>query len=113
MNNLPTGSISQMEKFLKSNGSVKMEIEKTEEKYEFVKTVLLKTKYLKLRKREKIIVARYLKFLTGYSKGRIKKLIQLWRKGLLYFNPGRNRNKFPVKYFAPDIQCLIDTDICP
>jgi hypothetical protein len=111
MNNLPTGSICQMEEFLKSNGSVKMEIEEEKEKYEFLKTVLLKTRYVKLKKKEKMAVLRYLKFLTGYSRGHIKKLISRWRKGLLFWNPSRNRRKFPVKYFATDIARLIDTDI--
>lgn len=111
MNNLPTGSIGQMEEFLKSNDFIQMEIGSDPEKYEFLKTVLIKTGYAKLRKKEKAIVIRYLKFLTGYSRGHTKKLVNRWRKGLLFWNPGRKRNKFPVKYFATDIERLIDTDI--
>lgn len=111
MNNLPTGSIGQMDEFLKSNDFIKMEIEHEEEKYEFLRTVLVQTKYVKLQKKEKIIVVRYLKFLTGYSKGHVKKLINRWRKGILFWNQGRLRNRFPVKYFASDIGKLIETDV--
>ena len=53
MNNLPTGSISQMEEFLKSNSSLKMEITEDSDKYDFIRAVLMKTHYLKLKKREK------------------------------------------------------------
>lgn len=56
MNNLPTGNIDQMEEFLKSNDSVKMEIEGEKTKYEFIRNVLLKTRYTKcntLRKRKR------------------------------------------------------------
>lgn len=111
MNHLPTGSICQMEEFLKSNVEIEMEIIKDKEKYEFVRDVLIKTNYRKLKRVEKKIVQKYLKFLTGYSKGHVKTLISRWKKGLLFFNPTRNRNKFAVKYFASDIARLIDTDM--
>ena len=87
MNHLPTGSICQMEEFLKSNSEITMEITADKEKYEFVSAVLLKIRYKKLKRPEKRIVQKYLKFLTGYSKGHIKTLISSWKKGLLYFNP--------------------------
>lgn len=113
MNNLPTGSISQMEEFLKSNGSIKMEIEGEKAKYEFIGNVLLKNRYTKfsyLNKKEKMVIIRYLKFLCGYSKGHVKKLIKDWQKGILKYNEHRQRNKFPVKYSATDIARLIETD---
>jgi hypothetical protein len=99
-----------MEEFLKSNGSIKMEIVKDKEKYRFIQTVLIKTRYAKLRKKEKKTVLRYLKFLTKYSKSHLKNLVRKWKRGLLFWNPARNRRKFPVKYFATDIARLIDTD---
>ena len=110
MNNLPTGSICQMEEFLKSNDFIKMEITKDAEKYQFIQAVLTKTRYRKLKKKEKQLVLRYLKFLTKYSKSHLKNLVRKWRLGLLFWNPTKNRRKFPVKYFASDIACLIETD---
>ena len=111
MNNLPTGSISQMEEFLKSNSSLKMEITEDSDKYDFIRAVLMKTHYLKLKKREKKIAQKYLKFFTGYSKGQIKTLVSKWKKGELLWNTNRDRHKFPVKYFAADVGRLIDTDV--
>lgn len=111
MNDLPTGSICQMEEFLKSNDFIKMEIVKDEEKYQFIQAVLIKIRYAHLKKKEKKIVLRYLKFLTRYSKSHLKKLVRKWKLGLLFWNPTRNRRKFPVKYFASDIARLIETDV--
>lgn len=51
-----------------------------------------------------------MKKLCGYSKGHVKKLIRRWQSSTLRWNDKRNRNKFPVKYFAGDISLLIKTD---
>ena len=111
MNNLPTGSICQMEEFLKSSDSLKMEISIDSDKYDFVRAVLIKTRYQKLKRSEKRIAQQYLKFFTGYSKGHIKTLISDWKKGKLLWNANRSRRKFPVKYFTSDVGRLIDTDV--
>lgn len=111
MNHLPVGSICQMEEFLKSNSEIAMEIVADKEKYEFVRSVLFKIRYRKLKRAEKRIVQQYFKFLTGYSKGHIKTLIHNWKKGLLIWNVHRNRRKFAVKYSATDIAKLIETDV--
>lgn len=100
-----------MEEFLKSNHSIAMEITEDKEKYEFIRNVLFKTKYRKLKKKEKKTVLEYLKFLTKYSPSHLKNLISKWKLGLLFWNPSKNRNSFPVKYFTKDIARLIDTDI--
>jgi hypothetical protein len=43
MNNLPIGSICQMEEFLKSNSSLKIEISMNLDKYDFIRAVLIKS----------------------------------------------------------------------
>jgi len=96
---------------LKSNNSIEMEISLDSDKYDFVRAVLIKTRYIKLNRKEKRIAQQYLKFFTGYSKGHIKTLISNWKKGELIWSTSRDRHKFPVKYFAPDIARLIDTDV--
>lgn len=100
-----------MEEFLKSNDFLEMEISGNEEKYQFAKSVLVEARYSRLKKKEKKIVLRYLAFLTGYSKSHLKNMVRKWKQGKLHFNKLRKRHKFPVKYFAPDIARLIDTDV--
>jgi transposase InsO family protein len=112
MKHLPLTSISQLEIFLKGSfeQGVRMEICSVKDKYSFIKTVLLKSGYNRLERREKIIVLKYLRFLTGYSKSHIKQCVKKFRRGKLFYNPIRKRNKFSVKYFADDIALLIETD---
>lgn len=111
MKHLPIGSISQIDKFLKDNKEMELEIVSVKEKYEFLRTVLVKIKYRSLSKKEKHLVLKYLKFFTKYSKGHLKKLIKKWKRGLLFYNPTRNRNKFSFKYEPVDIALLIKTDL--
>ena len=111
MKHLPIGSISQIDKFLKDNKGMELEIISVREKYEFIRTVLVKNRYRNLSKKDKSLVSRYLRFFTRYSKGHLKKLIKKWKNGLLFYNPTRNRNKFSFKYEPADITLLIKTDI--
>ncbi|MEA2097597.1 MAG: hypothetical protein U9P70_00775 [Patescibacteria group bacterium] len=76
MKHLPIGSISQIDKFLKDNQGMELEIITVKEKYKFIKAVLLKNRYRNLSKKDKHLVLKYLKFLTGYSKGHLKKINQ-------------------------------------
>ena len=59
----------------------------------------------------KNFVYEYLKFFTGYSKSHLKTLAKRWIKGTLVYNFGRKKHKFCQKYFASDIDLLIETDI--
>lgn len=111
MNNLPTGSICQMEEFLKSNDFIKMEITSPKDRYDFIKEVLNKIHYRKLKKKEKMLVIKYLSFLTKYSKTHLKHLVKLWKEGKMFFSTTRDRHRFPVKYFASDIAKLIASDV--
>ena len=112
MKHLPLTSIEQLENFLKGSfeQGVRMEICSAKDKYFFIKTVLIKVGYTRLERREKIIVLKYLRFLTGYSKSHIKRCAKKVRSRKLFYNPLRKRNKFAVKYFADDIALLIETD---
>lgn len=114
MKHLPLfGSISQMEEFLNTNKElgVQYEIISKRDKYEFIKNSLWAVKYNSLDKKDKHAALRYLKYLTGYSKGQLKRLVRKWRQGKLFFNPSRQRNKFARKYFPSDIALLIKTDV--
>ena len=114
MKHLPLfGSIDQIQKFLYANKSlgVKYEIPTVRDKYELIKTVLAGIGYNYLDKKDKRVIFGYLKFMTGYSKGQLKRLIWKWRHGKLFYNPSRQRNKFARKYFPSDIALLIETDV--
>jgi len=114
MKHLPLfGSIGQMEEFLNTNKElgIQYEIRSKKDKYEFVKNSLWGINYNSLEKNEKHSVLKYIKYLTGYSKMQLKRLVKRWRKGKLFYNPTQNRNKFAQKYFPADIKLLIATDV--
>lgn len=114
MKHLPLfGSIDQIQRFLYANKSlgVKYEITTVKNKYELIKTVLAGIGYNYLDKKEKRVIFSYLKFMTSYSKGQLKRLLGKWRQGKLFYNPLRQRNKFARKYFPSDIALLIKTDV--
>ena len=68
MKRLPLSTILQIENFLKSTKEegVKLEIELTKEKYEFIKTTLYWTRYNNLKRGDRHTVLTYLKFFTSY-----------------------------------------------
>lgn len=114
MKRLPLfSSIDQIEKFLNTNrdSGLKMEIISVKHKYEFINQTLWDVKYRRLSRGEKNSVFKYLRYFTGYSKSHLKRLADKWRKGILAYNPSRNRNKFSRKYYPTDIALLIKTDI--
>ena len=113
MKRLPLSTILQIENFLKSTKEegVKLEIELTKEKYEFIKTTLYWTRYNNLKRGDRHTVLTYLKFFTSYSKTHLKRCVKKWRSGILFYNPVKKRNKFSKKYFPSDIALLIKTDV--
>lgn len=112
MKRLPLSSISQIENFLKScdEAGKDFKIVTQKDKYEFIKTTFNWLKYNHLDKKDKHTVLTYLKFFTGYSKAHLKRCRKRWRRGKLFYNPTRKRNKFSKKYFPSDIALLIATD---
>lgn len=112
MRHLPLGSIAEMEAFLKGAEPIQLSFTHKEECYRFLSEVLQKSRYPIRRRREKILILRYLQKCAGYSKGHVKRLVKRWRKGLLTWNPLRKkRNHFPVRYGPSDIALLIKTDV--
>ena len=102
-----------MEEFLNTNKSlgVQIEIVSKKDRYEFIKNSLWAIGYNRLEKKEKHVVMSYQKYLTGYSKTQLKRLVKKWRQGKLFYNPSRERNRFAKKYFPSDIKLLIETDV--
>jgi len=111
MNHLPVGSIAQMEEFLKATESLSFQMAKKKEGYGFVSDVLRMNRYRSLKKGGKMVVLRYLKKCTGYSKGHLKHLVLLWKQGCLVWNSHRKHHSFSVRYFPEDIALLIETDV--
>lgn len=112
MRHLPLGSIAEMEAFLNGAEPIQLSFTHKEEGYRFLSEALQQSRYSMQRRRDKILILRYLRKCTGYSKGHVKRLVKQWRKGLLIWNPLRKkRNRFSTRYGPSDIDLLIKTDV--
>ena len=112
MKNLCIQSIVGVERFLQGNQRASFVVETTKDKYTFISNTLVTFKYTRVKKKDKGIILKYLKKITGYSDIQMKRLIKRWReKGLTLPERKRNKSSFKRKYEADDIALLIQTDI--
>lgn len=112
MNDAHLRSIEDIENFLQGNEKLTVVIVGRKERYQWMRGVLLRFKYKRLRKKEKGVVKQYLQKLTGYSKVQTKRLVRKYvEKKLQYHFLTRKRNSFARKYLSTDIALLIETDV--
>lgn len=106
-------SLEQVKYFLKTNEQVAFEIGNSspENVYRWIGRVLLTFSYRQLKKKDKTIVVKFIRKITGYGKAHAKRLIKKFYQGKLqYVGRGKNRLKFPRVYGPEDIALLIHTD---
>lgn len=107
-------SIKDMANFMQANEKSQIFIESKKDKYNHINKILVGFRYQKERKKNKTIIKKYLKKITGYSVKQIKRLIKKQKDGKLLCSLKRtinNRNGFKRKYGSNDIALLIKTDI--
>lgn len=104
-------SIGDVENFLQGTEKVDFFFASKKEKYRFMSDILVKLKYGVVRKREKILIKRYLKKTTGLSKKQLKRLIKKWKAGkLLAAATQTKRHKFTSVYGPTEIALLAKAD---
>lgn len=81
-----------------------------QEKYVWVKSTLIKFGYRMLKKREKGIVKKYIKKITGNSVAQVTRLIQQYQNtGNISYYPQPTKG-FPKKYTKEDVLALVALD---
>lgn len=96
-------------KFLNGVPDIKFSGTSKRQKYEWVKEVLNRFGFRKLRKGERGEVREYIQKITGYSNAQLSRLIAKYLRGRLYFVEYQ-RNSFPTRYSPADIVLLCKTD---
>ena len=99
----------QIKEFLQGTNSVDFVMKSTKEKYAFIKQTYDQFKYTTLTKKQKGVVKRYVRKVTGYSTAQITRVVAKSFTG----NPYRasyKRHVFSKKYTALDILLLVKTD---
>ena len=106
-------SIADIESFLQGNEKIRFVLPSKKEKYQFILDTLVKLRYRVSRKKEKTLIKRYLKKVTGYSDQQIKRLIKLGIEGKLLSSLAlaqSKRRNFPRIYGPKEIALLAQAD---
>lgn len=104
-------TIKQLEEFSKlSSEGAKFTARDKQERNQWIEKVLGKFKYFSCRKKDKIIIKKYLARMTGLSKTRIKKMISRKKKFGKISPYEIARHQFETKYGTGDIALLLKTD---
>jgi hypothetical protein len=110
MNDKQLQTIEQVKQFVEGSEAVEFKGLTVSEKYYWIEEVLIRFKYLRLKRAEKGVIRRYIQKVTGYSRSQISRLIREYRwKGRLKKAEYR-RHRFPRKYTAEEVRLLARTD---
>jgi len=110
MNNSTALSLAEIKGFLKSTDNFEFQSVSKCERNEWIQAVIMHHRYLKCRRRNKIILRRYMMRITGLSKAQITRLIYDYRKRATLKPKEYIRNIFKKTYTKADIELLARVD---
>jgi hypothetical protein len=111
MNNVEVTTVEEMKEFLEGNKRTNFETNSRKDRYEFIRTILVRIRYRKLCKKDKSIVILYIKKITGYEDKQLKRLIRKWKESGLDYTKRKSVGCTVCVYTPKDIALLIQTDI--
>lgn len=103
-------SIAQVKKLLQVSGIITFKGVSKKEKYAWISEKLTLFKYFSLRKKDKGVIRKYLRLMTGLSKSQLTRLISKKKKTGTILPSTTRRNSFPSVYTPGDIAKLVETD---
>ena len=106
-------SIAQIKEFLKINNAINFASVSRKEKYKWINTVLTKFGYARLKgKKDKGLIKKYIRKMTGMSPRQLKRLITKKRKiGIVSLSSTwGKKNQFATVYGPAEILLLAETD---
>ncbi len=106
-------SIAQIKEFLKVNNAINFTSVSRKEKYEWINTVLTKFGYIRLKgKKDKGLIKKYIRRMTGISHRQLKRLIARKRKNgvVTLSSDWGKKNRFVTVYGPAEILLLAETD---
>jgi len=110
MNDQQLQTIEQVRQFIKGSQAVDFNCQSTEEKYSWIEEVLIRFRYLRLKRAEKGIIRQYIYKVTGYSRAQVSRLIEEYKQTGQVRKAEYRRNRFPQKYTQEEIKLLARTD---
>jgi len=109
MNDSNLNSMVQIENFLSESEGIEFNKKSRKEAYRWIEGTMRRFYYLILAKKEKGLIRRYLRKVTGYSRAQLTRQIAQYRKTGQVRIKEYERNKFKKKYIPRDIQLLAHT----
>jgi len=109
MNDSKISSIVEIKRCLQESDVIEFKKKFRKEAYEWIEETLKRFDYLNLSKKEKRLIKKYLKKVTGYSRLQVTRQINQYRKTGQVRVKEYERNKFDRKYTIKDIQLLAQT----
>ena len=110
MNDSHIVSIAQLREFLKVAQSIEFKSVSKKEKYQWIDNVLTKFKYFSLKKKDRVVLRRYMMRMTGMSKSQLTRVVAKKKRTGKVFFYSTSRHRFDRKYTTSDIALLIETD---
>ena len=109
MNDSKLSSIVEIKRFLQESEVIEFKKRFRKEAYQWTEETLKRFDYLYLGKKEKGLIKKYLKKVTGYSRPQVTRQIRQYRETGRVRLKEYKRNKFEKKYTNKDIQLLAQT----
>ncbi|HZK12073.1 MAG TPA: integrase, partial [Atribacterota bacterium] len=106
MNDSQLSSIVEVKRFLKESEVIEFKKRFRKEAYQWIEETLKRFDYLYLGKKEKGLIKKYLKKVTGYSRPQVSRQIRQYRETGRVRVKEYERNKFEKKYTNKDILLL-------
>lgn len=103
-------NINQLKEIIKITKGIEFKASVLKEKYNWIDEVLGRFRYFSLRKKDRMVIRKYIEVMTGLKKAQITRLIQRKKRlGVIVPHYGK-RNKFKTVYTTSDVARLIETD---
>jgi len=110
MNDTQLETLDQVRQFLEGSEAISFQIESKDARYHWLQHTLVKFRYLQLSKKDKGLITRYLRKMTGYSLAQVKRLIRQYRKTGRLVRKQRTSQGFQLKYTREDKLLLAGLD---
>ena len=110
MNDKQLQTIEQVKQFLEGSEAIEFWGLTTEERYCWIKEVLIRFKYHCLKRDEKGVIRRYIERITGYSRAQVSRLIRRYKQTGQLKKMEYGRHRFPRKYTPSEVGLLAKTD---
>lgn len=102
-------TIGHLQKFVDGSLPITFRPLKREERSQWIRSTLVRFKYLTLQRCEKHIVQQYVLKISGLSRAQVFRHIAAYKRNLPICAPYK-RHRFPVTYTRGDIELLAETD---